>query len=131
MEDRQTRKKLKPKRPSINNLHLNKRELNSHPRKDSSVLILRDKTDKSHSKSKNKKGCKPQLDKSKTSTTAILPNKDNKDKRFLKKKQSVSTTAIVPLPPKEKKKKVKKAEKIEVVEESSQQEYPINKYYEL
>jgi len=37
----------------------------------------------------------------------------------------------MPLPPKEKKKKVKKAEKIEVVDESSQQEYPINKYYEL
>lgn len=108
LEDRQTRKKLKLKRPSINNLHLNKREEKSQPRKDSSVLILRDKTDKSLSRSKNKKGCKQsttQLDKSKAST-AILPHKD---KKFLKKKQSVSTAAILPTKEKEKKKKVKKA----------------------
>jgi hypothetical protein len=77
LEDRQTCKKLRLKRPSINNLHLNKREENSQPRKDSSVLILRDKTDKSHSRSKNKKGCKQsttQLDKSKASTT-IVPSR--------------------------------------------------------
>ena len=107
LEDRQTRKKLKLKRPSINNLHLNKREEKSQPRKDSSVLILRDKTDKSLSRSKNKKGCKQsttQLDKSKAST--ILPHKD---KKFLKKKQSVSTAAILPTKEKEKKRKAKKA----------------------
>jgi hypothetical protein len=129
IEDRPTRKKLKPKRPSINNLHLPKREEKSQVRKDSSVLILRDKTDKSHSKSKHKKGRKQsttQLDKSKTSTTAILP-KSEKDKKFLKKKQSVSTAAILPLPL-PKKKRAKK-ERLEVVDESSQQEYPINKYY--
>lgn len=109
LEDRQTRKKLKQKRPSINNLHLNKREDKSQPRKDSSVLVLRDKTDKSHSRSRNKKGCKQsttQLDKSKASTAAILPHKD---KKFLKKKQSLSTAAILPPKEKEKKKKVKKA----------------------
>jgi hypothetical protein len=108
LEDRQTRKKLKLKRPSINNLHLNKREEKSQPRKDSSVLILRDKADKSHFRSKNKKGCKQsttQLDKSKAST-AILPHKD---KKFLKKKQSVSTAAILPTKEKEKKRKAKKA----------------------
>jgi hypothetical protein len=78
LEDRQTRKKLKLKRPSINNLHLNKREEKSQPRKDSSVLILRDKADKSHFRSKNKKGCKQsttQLDKSKASTTIAPPPK--------------------------------------------------------
>jgi hypothetical protein len=67
---------------SIKNLHLNKREEKSQPPKDSSVLILRDKTDKSHPKSKNKKGCKPsttQLDKSKASTTAVLPHKDKRN----------------------------------------------------
>lgn len=93
--------------------------------------VVRDKTDKSKSKSKNKKGRKQsttQLDKSKASTTAIaFPSKPEKtDKKFLKKKESLSTAAIN-LPPREKKKPAKKVERMEV-DESSQADYPINKY---
>ena len=70
------RKKMstKPKRMSINNLHLAKKESEKVGKKEDKSLIVRDKTDKSKSKSKNKKKKKPSnnlLDKSKASTTAI------------------------------------------------------------
>lgn len=72
----ENRKKMstKPKRMSINNLHLAKKESEKVGKKEDKSLIVRDKTDKSKSKSKNKKKKKPSnnlLDKSKASTTAI------------------------------------------------------------